>query len=375
MKRGSKRRHEDHVNHEAWAIPYADLMTLLLAFFVVMYAVSVVNEGKYRVMSESIIEAFNGSSHVIAAMPQSRARPHNVDPAVAAPPGQPGVATTPVSVPIPQRPAPTRAVDMREQRPPSVSEKNLLLIRDEVQRALQPLIDKKMVVVRKTTTWLEIELRTDILFPSGVAKISSPADGVLNQIASILKPFGNPVRVEGYTDDRPINTALYPSNWELSAARAASVARLFSEQGIDPSRLGIVGWSEYRPSADNTTEDGRNHNRRVLVVILSDENAPKRFYNDAQHMGQLAESGDSADTPAAAASVVAVPSSAPVSKTNAQNSSDVPINKVILAGPARSSAQDDAESPSGSSAVMPNAAAGTITVTAPRPVTPERSPR
>src|SRR5580698_8303103 len=102
---------EEHVNHEAWAIPYADLMTLLLAFFVVMYAVSVVNEGKYRVMSESIIEAFNGSSHVIAAMPQTRAQPHNVDPVMAAPQGQPGAATTPVAVPIPKRPVPIRASD------------------------------------------------------------------------------------------------------------------------------------------------------------------------------------------------------------------------------------------------------------------------
>ncbi len=371
-----KKHYEDHVNHEAWAIPYADLMTLLLAFFVVMYAVSVVNEGKYRVMSESIIEAFNGSSHVIAAMPQSRARPHNVDPAIAAPPGQPGAATTPVTVPIPQRPSPARALDLREQRQamqPTMSERNLLLIRDEVQRALQPLIDKKMVVVRKTTTWLEIELRTDILFPSGVAKLSSPADGVLNQIADILKPFGNPVRVEGYTDDRPINTALYPSNWELSAARAASVARLFAEQGIDPSRLGIVGWSEYRPSADNTTEDGRNHNRRVLVVILSDESAPKRFYNDADHMGQVAEGGDT-PSPAAAASTAAAPASAAIAAPATANASDVPVNKVILAGPSSEARDHGDGAASTPGELVSHAASGTITVTAPRPVTPERSP-
>ena len=83
-----RKRPEEHDNHERWLVSYADFITLLFAFFVVMYALSTVNEGKYRVMSESIIEAFNGSSHVIAAMPQSRARPHNVDPAIAAPPGQ-----------------------------------------------------------------------------------------------------------------------------------------------------------------------------------------------------------------------------------------------------------------------------------------------
>jgi chemotaxis protein MotB len=361
-----KKHHEDHVNHEAWAIPYADLMTLLLAFFVVMYAVSVVNEGKYRVMSESIIEAFNGSSHVIAPMPQSRVQPHNVDPAVASPPGQPGAAKIPVNVPIPARPQLVRAMDVRSSQ---FNEKhNLELIRDQVQRALQPLIDKQMVIVRKTTSWLEIELRTDILFSSGVARISPEANGVLNEMAAILKPFPNPVRVEGYTDDRPINTSLYPSNWELSAARAASVARLFSEQGVDPERLGIVGWSEYRPSADNGTEDGRNHNRRVLIVVLSDDNAPKRFYNDAAHMGQLVDNDTSA--PANAASVAAVPQP----KAAVATSDEVPINKVVLAKPIpqASPAEEDAAAPMPAS--RPVTPDGAITSTATRVGRPEHGP-
>ncbi|RDI97750.1 flagellar motor protein MotD [Dyella solisilvae] len=346
-----KKHHEDHVNHEAWAIPYADLMTLLLAFFVVMYAVSVVNEGKYRVMSESIIEAFNGSSHVIAPMPQTRVQPHNVDPAVATPAGQPGGATTPVSVPIPQRPQPVRAADMRllEQR---AEQRNLELIRDQVQRALQPLIDKKMVVVRKTTSWLEVELRTDILFASGVAKLSPQAGGVLDDMAAILKPFPNPVRVEGYTDDRPINTSLYPSNWELSAARAASVARLFSEQGIAPERLGIVGWSEYRPAADNGTEDGRNHNRRVLIVVLSNEDAPKRLFNDANKGIEVA---DNADAPATSSSVAAT----------------LPVVPRLVSMP---SAGRGAPAPQPGAPTMPNADASNLTVTAPRIAPPEHGP-
>ena len=369
-----RKHHEDHVNHEAWAIPYADLMTLLLAFFVVMYAVSVVNEGKYRVMSESIIEAFNGSSHVIAAMPQTRAQPHNVDPVMAAPQGQPGAATTPVAVPIPKRPVPIRASDMRsaQQR---VSEENLERIRDEVQRALQPLIDKQMVVVRRTTTWLEIEIRTDILFPSGVAKLSTPADGVLDDIAGILQPFSNPVRIEGYTDDRPINTSVFPSNWELSAARAASVARLFAEHGVDPTRLGIVGWGEFRPSAANVTEDGRNHNRRVLVVVLSDQNAPKRLYNDAQHMGQLADADEDAELPAAAASVAApavaaaVPVGPPAPKASVIPGDNLPVNKVMLAGPAPVARHGNEEATPTSTP-----AGGTMTVTAQRSVMPDRGP-
>jgi chemotaxis protein MotB len=384
-----KKHHEDHVNHEAWAIPYADLMTLLLAFFVVMYAVSVVNESKYRVMSNSIIEAFNGSSHVIAPMPQTRVQPHNVDPAIASPQTQPGAATTPVNVPIPARPQLVRASDMRSASQAD-ERRNLEVIRDQVQRALQPLIDKQMVIVRKTTSWLEIELRTDILFQSGAAKLSPEATDALDNMASILKPFPNPVRVEGYTDDRPINTSLYPSNWELSAARAASVARLFSEQGVEPSRLGIMGWGEYRPAADNGTEDGRNHNRRVLIVVLSEDNAPKRFYNDVQNAGQLTVDNAAAPAPAASSAAVVV---APVltSAAPAANGAGaaeptvevvasrpldaVPVNKVILAHPTHTAQQDgDAKPDLAPQAPMPDVAAGAITVGAARVTSPEHGP-
>lgn len=377
-----KKHHEDHVNHEAWAIPYADLMTLLLAFFVVMYAVSVVNEGKYRVMSNSIIEAFNGSSHVIAPMPQTRAQPHNVDPAIASPQSQPGAATTPVNVPIPARPQLVRAVDNRSASQ-SQEKRNLESIRDQVQRALQPLIDKQMVIVRKTTSWLEIELRTDILFASGAARLSPEANGILDNMASILQPFPNAVRIEGYTDDRPINTALYPSNWELSAARAASVARLFAEQGVEPSRLGIMGWGEYRPSADNTTEDGRNHNRRVLIVVLSEEDAPKRLLNDLQH-GQL--TADDSDAPAASASaapavVAAVAPDADkpaptVEVVAPRPAEDVSVNKVILAKPIRTALREggDGRQDRAPQAALPDAAAGTITAGSAHVVSPEHGP-
>lgn len=379
-----KKHHEEHVNHEAWAIPYADLMTLLLAFFVVMYAVSVVNEGKYRVMSNSIIEAFNGSSHVIAPMPQTRVQPHNVDPAIASPASQPGAATTPVNVPIPAPPQLVRAVDTRSASQ-TQERRNLESIRDQVQRALQPLIDKQMVIVRKTTSWLEIELRTDILFSSGVAKLSPEANEILDNMASILKPFPNAVRIEGYTDDRPINTALYPSNWELSAARAASVARLFSEQGVDPARLGIMGWGEYRPAADNATADGRNHNRRVLIVVLSEEGAPKRLLNDLQN-GQLTADDNGAPAPATSAAPVAAPviaaakpaldKSAPTVEVVAPRATDdVPVNKVILARPVRTAQQDSETRPElAPQSALPEAAAGTLTIGAAHVASPEHGP-
>lgn len=379
-----KKHHEDHVNHEAWAIPYADLMTLLLAFFVVMYAVSVVNEGKYRVMSNSIIEAFNGSSHVIAPMPQTRAQPHNVDPAIASPASQPGAATIPVSVPIPGRPQMVRVVDSRAAASPTTEKRNLDVIRDQVVRALQPLIDKQMVIVRKTTSWLEVELRTDILFPSGVAKLSPEANEVLNSMASILKPFPNTVRIEGYTDDRPINTALFPSNWELSAARAASVARLFTEQGVDPTRLGIMGWGEYHPNADNATEDGRNRNRRVLIVVLSEEGEPQRIENVAPGAGQLTAGTRAAPAPAASVApaapvVVVAPKPATALPTMevvaSRPTDDLPVNKVILARPQRAEQQEGESGPEVTPrASLPNVAAGAITVGSAHVAAPEHGP-
>lgn len=281
-----RRKHEEHVNHEAWAIPYADLMTLLLAFFVVMYAVSVVNEGKFRVMSESLIEAFNGSSHTIAPLPPTRVRPHNISPAIAAPAGQPGSSIVPIAVPIPAHPVPMHGGDGHEAGGDSSPQKNLGRIEDQVRKALQPLIDRKLVVVRHQPDRLEIEIRTDILFPSGVAQLSDPANAVLRDLATILSGFGNPLRVEGFTDDVPISTPLYPSNWELSAARAASVARLFSLSGIAPDRLGIVGWGEVRPIADNATAEGRNQNRRVLVVVMGN-GADEREHADPGHLDQM----------------------------------------------------------------------------------------
>lgn len=296
-----RHRHDDHVNHEAWVIPYADLLTLLLALFVVLYAMSSVNTTKYRALAQAISAAFNGSRAVIQPM-----TPNAPQSSVPVPTSKPTpIPRTPLAQIL--LPVQTQHITTPETNPDtpldpnkntlSAEQQNLERIRSEVEHALQPLIDKKLVIVRRTPNWLEIEIRTDILFPSGVATLSPSANQVLSSLGSILAPFANPLRVEGYTDDVPIDTAVYPSNWELSAARAASVARLFADHGVDPERLGIVGWGQYRPAADNDNEDGRNRNRRVLVVVLSDKSAPSRFYTNSDQINQTADAD--ADTDAA----------------------------------------------------------------------------
>jgi chemotaxis protein MotB len=140
----------------------------------------------------------------------------------------------------------------------------------QVQDAMQSLIDAKLVTVRRENMWLEIEINADILFPSGAGEFAPAAEPVLDKLAEVLKPFPNPIRVEGHTDDRPIRTTAFPSNWELSAARAASVVHQFTRQGIDPLRLEIVGFGEFHPRQPNDTNEGRNANRRVVVLVLEE---------------------------------------------------------------------------------------------------------
>lgn len=115
---------------------------------------------------------------------------------------------------------------------------------------------------------LEVEIRADVLFSGGVANLSAQALPPLRDLAGVLAGLANPLRVAGLIDDVPIATAEFPSNWELAAARAASVARLLIDSGVDPHRLAVSGRGDFQPEASNATEEGRNRNRRVKVIVL-----------------------------------------------------------------------------------------------------------
>jgi chemotaxis protein MotB len=262
-----KKKHEEHVNAEAWAIPYGDLVTLLFALFTVMYAMSSVNEGKFRVLSDSMIAAFNG-------VPKSL-QPLNIGEHEAGKGGdKPLVGITPTALMkikdqghnslVPRDP--TKSEGERSAGLPGA----LIRMQRQVQDAMQSLIDAKLVTVRRENMWLEIEINADILFPSGAGDFAPTAEPVLDKLAEVLKPFPNPIRVEGHTDNRPIRTAAFPSNWELSAARAASVVHQFTRQGVDPLRLEIVGFGEFHPREPNATSEGRNANRRVVILVLEE---------------------------------------------------------------------------------------------------------
>lgn len=266
-----KKKHEEHVNAEAWAIPYGDLVTLLFALFTVMYAVSSVNEGKFRVLSDSMIAAFHGA-------PKSM-QPVNIGDKQPGKGGdKPLVGVTPTALMKIKGDKPSTPGGDLTPRDPLIAKGfehedlpgALIRMERQVQNAMQALIDAKMVTVKRENMWLEIEINADILFPSGAGDFSTDAEPVLDKLAEVLKPFSNPIRVEGHTDNRPIRTAAFPSNWELSAARAASVVHEFTKVGIDPMRLEIVGFGEFHPRQTNDSVEGRNANRRVAVLVLEE---------------------------------------------------------------------------------------------------------
>lgn len=263
-------RHEEHVNHEAWAIPYGDLITLLLAFFVVMYAISTLNEGKYRVMSDSLNAAFDGVPRSIA--PIQIGQPTEAS-SIAPPqpfendPGSPDVVNLSERVRADAVITPIELMQLEQQQ--AQADIQLDAIQRQVERALGPLIMSDQVTVSREGLWVEVNIRSDVLFASGSAALSTPARDAIDQLASVLRELPNELRVEGHTDDQPIASALYPSNWELSGARAASVIRLLESRGVDPRRMGAVGYGEKRPIAANATPAGRAANRRVVLVILA----------------------------------------------------------------------------------------------------------
>lgn len=269
-----KRRHEEHLNHEAWAIPYGDLVTLLLAFFVVMYAISSVNEGKYRILSDSLFAAFRGAPRTLQPIQVGEKQVGSgadvkttlVEQSMLE--GQPRSLLAPVPVKT-GMPDPHQAEAALINARQSARAKALQQVADQVARAMDDLVKANLVMVRRTDFWIEVEIKTDILFPSASAQLEPSAIGVIEKLGEALAPFPNPIRVEGHTDNRPIRTVAFISNWELSAARAGSVVRVLASKGVEAGRLAVIGYGENRPTHSNDTPEGRNANRRVVVVILS----------------------------------------------------------------------------------------------------------
>ncbi|MFT3907104.1 MAG: flagellar motor protein MotD [Steroidobacteraceae bacterium] len=273
-----RKRHEEHQNHEAWAIPYGDLITLLLAFFVVMYAISSLNVGKYRVVSAALSAAFRGTPEI--------PDPIQVGTTVSVQmPREEVKRLMGSALPMSSTSGDTRRSDQKRSSRLAVTDaaaaaaaqraaqldQELQKIQGDIEGAMAELTKTRQINVRRHGNNIEVQISSDALFTSGSAQLSPRAAQILQMLAGSLGKFGNAVRVEGHTDNVPIRTAQFPSNWELSSARAASVVHLFMDRGIDPQRLSVAGQSQYSPLESNATPAGRSANRRVTVVVLGDQ--------------------------------------------------------------------------------------------------------
>lgn len=313
-----KKKHEEHENHERWLVSYADFITLLFAFFVVMYAVSSVNEGKYRVLSESLVAAFRSPSKSISPVQIGQ-------PAKSAYREQIDFRKIPVPsvIQLPNMPMPRPEGNEHQKTKPgkggndAPGQKALNQISKEVVEAMDVLIKKKLITVRRNKDSLSIEINSSILFPSGSATLSASAQPTLVKLAHILARFPNPIHVEGFTDDVPINNVIFRSNWELSAGRAASVVHLFTEHQVKPQRMVAIGYGEYRPIADNKTADGRRKNRRVVLVVQAGKTHDQKVFDSLK---ALAGEDHLPAESATAATVASTPASGPKPALSTGNS-------------------------------------------------------
>ena len=242
----ARRKHEEeHDNHERWMVSYADFITLLFAFFVVMYALSTVNEGKYRVLSESMSTAFR-NVEINTSTPL---------PPLIAPP-----------IPVIQKPSAVVKVSDAEKQKQRDKMRN---VAKEILQVMAPLIEQGKVRVLETSRGVAIEINDSILFSPGQALLQPALIKAMSGIAEVLAPTDFPITIEGHTDNVPIKTAQFPSNWELSAVRATTVLRLFADSGVAPERLTAIGYADTRPVEPNLLADGRARNRRVTILIDS----------------------------------------------------------------------------------------------------------
>lgn len=278
----NQRHEEEHENHERWLVSYADFITLLFAFFVVMYSVSSVNEGKYRVLSSSMEEAFR--EHPMRGVEPIQVGEilRTLDPAKQT---RTGEGILPDFIPKTGFDSPAEG---KQEVPEGYKDGEQIV--EELKSAAEAFEDAGFEI-KMNEKWVEINLDSQVLFGSGEANLSTQAAPVLDKLVEVMADFKNPLRVEGFTDDLPIKTAVFPSNWELSAARAASVVNHFTRQAIDPQRMAAVGYGEFRPIADNETAEGRQKNRRIVVMISTD---PAQLRDDAEK--QSTRSGQQQNT-------------------------------------------------------------------------------
>jgi chemotaxis protein MotB len=261
---------EEHVNHEAWVIPYADMLTLLMGLFLALWSMSTTDLAKLEKLRESLAEGFGVStSHDNPAAPPVDGGSNGVLDTTAGP--NLGVAR--MSDPT-QVDRAFQALDAQEEHDAAVKAASREL--DEVEALIRESASaagvSDSIGLRREQRGLVVTVVTDeVLFAPGSADLAPRGITVLDSLVPALRRFDNPLSIEGHTDNRPISTSRFPSNWELSTARATSVLRYLAEtHGFEGQRLTAAGYGAERPIGDNATDEGRAANRRVELVVLAD---------------------------------------------------------------------------------------------------------
>ena len=244
----SRKKHPEHVNHERWLVSYADFITLLFAFFVVLFASSQTDKKKQIKLAEAMQSAFTPLGTFDA---HSKTPPLTDINAAAITNATPAALTPPL---------PTTSTETLEETKARLTK----LLAEQVAAGHIP---PGGMTMRITPDGLVISLHEAGFFPSGSAEVRAASIPMLSILATTL-PAG-PLRIEGHTDNVPIHTAQFASNWELSTARSTAITRLLLERGpINPANLSAAGYAEFHPVASNATEDGRTQNRRVDIILL-----------------------------------------------------------------------------------------------------------
>ncbi|MFZ7944672.1 OmpA family protein [Neobacillus sp. 19] len=238
--------HEEHID-ESWLIPYADILTLLLALFIVLFASSAVDKQKFMSIMQSFKSELTGT----------KIDNHNA-----------GLSVQPPNKDLPEQ-------EVKEPKPaqgaapgPSKEETELLELKGKIEKFIADNHLQAGVTLQDTKRGVEITFKEVILFDPGKAILKDTSNQTLDSIIVLINTVPNPISIEGHTDNVPINNAQYPSNWELSSARAVSVLHYFEAKDVAKERLQFVGYGEYKPLFPNDTAEHKQANRRVNIVIL-----------------------------------------------------------------------------------------------------------
>jgi len=249
-----KKEPEKAANHERWLVSYADFITLLFAVFVTLYAMSQTDKKKVEQVAASYRSAFGVTTGASSGKPQ--------------------LINKTDMMPIPSMKAQLKNVEKPKTKGDGTlkmqaTKKDFKEILVSLEKFLSEKKAQDKVQIEITKRGLVISLKEAGFFDSGSATVKPASFELLAKMAETLLPYGNQISFEGHTDNIPMRSATFQSNWELSTARATNLARFFMDRhGLNPEKIAVTGYGEYRPVADNATEEGRKQNRRVDLVLL-----------------------------------------------------------------------------------------------------------